>query len=213
MDDTTRLEHPRAVDAEMMHRCIALARTARTRGELPYAAVIARGREFICESPNLTRAESDATRHAELAAIALAQRTLGTVSLDGCTLYSLVEPCAMCAYAVRETRMARVVYGLASPIMGGESRFGVLADHGLGRAIPEVFTRPPAIVAGFMQDDAARAMRAWNPMFWGVIRARGLLVPAERDAEGADARARPAGLLERLGSALRAAVVDRLWRT
>ncbi len=210
MDDTTGADQTRTVDAEMMQRCIALARTARARGELPYAAVIARGRAFVCESPNLTRAERDATRHAELAAITLAQRTLGSLSLEGCALYSLVEPCPMCAYAVRETRMARVVYGLASPIMGGESRFGVLGDQGLGRAMPEVFSRPPAVVAGFMQEEAARAMRAWNPMFWGVIRARGLLVPVAGETAP---RARRVGLLERLAGSLRASVVDRLWRT
>lgn len=210
MDDTTGADQARAVDAEMMQRCIALAHTARARGELPYTAVIARGHTFVCESPNLTRAERDATRHAELAAIALAQRTLGTVSLEGCTLYSLVEPCPMCAYAVRETRMARVVFGLASPIMGGESRYGVLGDHGLGRAMPEVFNRPPTIIAGFMQDEAARAMRAWNPMFWGVIRARGLLVPAASETAAGPRRV---GLIERLGNSLRTSVVDRLWRT
>jgi tRNA(adenine34) deaminase len=204
-----------AIDARMMERCIALAHAARARGELPYAAVISEGCEFVCESPNMARAERDATRHAETVTISLAQRARGTVNLDACTLYSLVEPCAMCAYAIRETRIQRVVYGLKSPAMGGHTRWNILGDRGLSAKMPEAFAEPPTIVAGFMQEDVAAALRAWDPLFWEVIRARGLLVPVDGSEPGSEGRIAPRrfGLWERARGALRAATIDRLWRT
>ncbi len=208
-------DHQHPIDTQMMRRCIALARSASTRGELPHAAVISRGGQFICESPNMARAERDATRHAETVAISQAQRALGTVNLDGCTLYSLVEPCAMCAYAIRETRIGRVIYGLRSPAMGGHSRWSILQDHGLSAAMPEVFAGAPTVIAGFLQDEAVGAMRSWNPLFWNIIRARGLLVPVDAGAPASDGAAAPrrSSLWERAGNALRVAIVDRLWRT
>jgi tRNA(adenine34) deaminase len=80
-------------DKAIMRRCIALALSARQRGELPYAAIISQQGQFVCESSNMANADQDATRHTELVAISIAQKMLGTVSLDECTLYTLVEPC------------------------------------------------------------------------------------------------------------------------
>jgi len=68
--------------------------------------------------------DRDVTRHAEAVALTEAQRTLGCTSLDDCTLYANVEPCALCSYAIREARIGRVVYGVSSPVMGGHPRNG-----------------------------------------------------------------------------------------
>ena len=68
-------------DKAMMQRCIALARSARQRGELPYAAIISQQGQFVCQSPNMANADQDVTHHAELVAISIAQKELGTVSL------------------------------------------------------------------------------------------------------------------------------------
>src|SRR5262249_37843837 len=126
-------------DLAMMRRCIALAQSAGPKREYPFAAVIARRGEFICESLNMVRNERDFTRHAELVAISLAQKRLRSTSLDECTIYSTVEPCAMCSYAIRESRIGRVIFGLRSPVMGGHSRWNILSDAGLSSTLPEVF--------------------------------------------------------------------------
>ena len=55
---------------------------------------------------------------AEVVAISEAQKTVGSTNLDDCTIYANVEPCALCSYAIRESRIARVVYAMRSPIMG-----------------------------------------------------------------------------------------------
>lgn len=198
-----------------MQRCIALACSARQRRELPYAAIISQQGQFVCESPNMATAHQDATHHAELVAISMAQKELGTVSLDDCTLYSLVEPCPMCAYAMRETRIGRVVYGLRSPMMGGHTRWNILGDHTLSSRMPEVFAAPPAIVAGYLQEEAVAAIRNWNLAFWWIIRGRGLFttMPADPDSQltAGTWHSADRGLRPRLGALLRPAI-DRMWR-
>ena len=63
-------------------------------------------------------------RTADLQAV---QKVLGRGNLRNCTLYTIVEPCPMCSFAIREARIGRVVFALKSPLMGGSSRWNVLA--------------------------------------------------------------------------------------
>lgn len=137
-------------DRLMMTRCIELSKASSKAGEYPYAAVICRNDAIVAESINKVTHDGDVTRHAELVAISQAQKALGTVSLDDCEIYVNAEPCAFCSYAIRESRIRRVVYALSSPHMGGVSKWNVLGDTGLSRAIPEVFAPPPEIVSGYM---------------------------------------------------------------
>ena len=101
------------VDARMMRRCIALSVESGREGEYPYGVVIVRDGAPVTESTNRVSRERDVTRHAEVVAISAAQKALGTVSLDDCTIYVSAEPCAYCCYAIRESRIGRVVYGLS----------------------------------------------------------------------------------------------------
>ena len=103
----------------------------------------------------------------------MAQKALGTKDLSGCTLYTNVEPCAMCSFPIRETRISRVVYGIGSRLMGGDSKWDILADPELSRVMPEAFGEAPEVVRGYMRRDAEKAWRNWNPLIWGVIRYRG----------------------------------------
>jgi tRNA(adenine34) deaminase len=109
-------------------------------------------------------------------ALSEAQKLLGRTSLDDCTLYAIAEPCAYCSYAIRETRIGRVVYSLRSPVMGGHSRWNILADSELSDTMPEVFADAPEIVAGHLSKEAADIFATWNPLFWRFIRSRGLFV-------------------------------------
>ena len=166
-------------DREMMARCIALSRLSGSAGEYPYGAVIARGGRVVAESINRVAHDRDVTHHAEVVTISSAQKALRTVSLDDCTIYVNAEPCAFCCYAIRESRIRRVVYGLHSPHMGGVSKWKVLTDEDLSRCMPEVFAPPPEIVSGFMAEDAEQALRDWNPLFTFVIKQRGLFAASE----------------------------------
>jgi len=168
--DTERL------DREMMSRCIEVAVRSGKDGEYPYGALICRAGKTVAESTNRVAHERDVTRHAEIVVISLAQKMLDTISLDDCTLYSTSEPCVCCSYAVRESRIRRVVYALHAPHTGGLSRWNILADENLTKAMPEVFNPPPEVIGGFMADETEQALLDWNPVIWGFIRQRGLFI-------------------------------------
>jgi tRNA(adenine34) deaminase len=195
-------------DPDLMRRCIALGGFSVNEGEYPFAAVIARNGSFLCESINRVKRDRDVNRHAEVAAIAKAQLVRGT-NLSDCTLYSTVEPCAQCSYAIRETGIGRVVYGLKSPLMGGHSRWNILSDTHLSTVLPEVFLPAPEIVPGFLQDEVEALFHRWNPLIWHAIKARGIFVG--HTGESSIAQIRPAGgfgaSLTRL---LRTLLIDRI---
>ena len=111
------------------------------------------------------------TRHAEVVAISSTEHLLA-VSLDSCSIYVSAEPCAYCSYAIRESRIGRVIYALHAAHTGGVSKWPVLTDEDISNTIPEVFAPPPTIVGGFMADDSEAALLKWNPVVAGSIKAR-----------------------------------------
>ena len=188
------------LDMRMMSRCIALSRDAIAEGELPFACVICRDGEVVVEATNRVARDRDVSRHAEMVAISEVQRVLGTKRLSRCTLYTNVEPCAMCSYCIRETRMRKVVYAIRSPIMGGHSKWKVLQDGEISGIIPEVFGGVPEIAGAVMREEAEAVWRNWNPLIWKIIKIRGCFGGVELEqATGAETEApRRAGFLRRL---------------
>ncbi|MBK5959574.1 hypothetical protein CCR97_15370 [Rhodoplanes elegans] len=178
-----------ARDEQMMRRAIALGRDGGRR-ELPFACVVCRDDEVIAEATNAVRQDRDVTRHAEIVAMAQARRVLGRRSLAGCTLYTTVEPCAMCSFALRESRVGRVVFGLRSPLMGGHSKWSILSDPELSRAMPEVFGPPPEVRSDLLAGEVERSWFGWNPLIWTIIRMRGCFTVHHGGASPAVARPR-----------------------
>jgi tRNA(adenine34) deaminase len=164
-------------DQAMMARCLELAKTAASAGEFPFAAVITKNGEVVTETINRVARDGDITRHAELIAVSEAQKRLGRGNLGNCTLYTIIEPCPMCSFAIREAGVSRVVFALTSPLMGGSSRWNVLGDDVLSLHMPETFAPPPVVVAGLLSREAAQVWRRWNPIVWGIIRLRGVFRP------------------------------------
>ena len=98
-------------DIIFMQRAIELAKKAAEIGEVPIGAVIVKNGEIIAEAYNLRETQKLATAHAELYAIEAACKKLGGWRLFGCTLYVTLEPCAMCAGAIVNSRIKRVIIG------------------------------------------------------------------------------------------------------
>src|SRR5688572_841936 len=107
-----------ALDREMMRRALALAREAMALGEVPVGAVVVREGRILSQAFNLRETLNDPTAHAERVALTLAGRVLNTWRLEDCTLFVTLEPCPMCAGAIVQSRIRRVVYGARDPKAG-----------------------------------------------------------------------------------------------
>jgi tRNA(adenine34) deaminase len=99
------------LDLALMRRTLELADQAALMGEVPVGALVVRGGLIISQAFNLRESLHDPTAHAERIALTLAGRSLNTWRLDGATLYVSLEPCSMCAGAIIQSRVERVVYG------------------------------------------------------------------------------------------------------
>jgi tRNA(adenine34) deaminase len=116
-------------DRAMMGRALELAREAIDLGEVPVGAVIVRHGQILAQAFNLRETLHDPTAHAERLAITLAGQSLQSWRLEDCTLYVTLEPCPMCAGAIVQSRIARVVYGAADPKAGAcESLYRLVCD-------------------------------------------------------------------------------------
>ncbi len=106
-------------DAYFMALATNLAIDAYRAGEVPVGAVIVKDGEVVGSGYNRVEALKDATAHAEVLAITTAAKAIGDWRLEGCTMFVTKEPCPMCAGALMLSRIARVVYAVGDPKMGG----------------------------------------------------------------------------------------------
>ncbi len=124
------------------------ARRAGERGEVPVGAVVERGGEVLAAAGNEREARHDPTAHAEMLAIRDAARLLGGWRLPGCTLYVTIEPCPMCAGAIYQARIERLVYGAADEKAGAAGTlFDITGDQRLNHQVE--------VVAGVMAAESA----------------------------------------------------------
>ena len=105
-------------DIDFMREALAEAKTAYEMGEIPVGAVVVRGGEIIGRGHNLRENKKSATAHAEVLAIEEACKSIGDWRLTGCTLYVTLEPCPMCAGAIVNSRIERVVFGCTDSTAG-----------------------------------------------------------------------------------------------
>lgn len=141
-----------------MRRCLELAELAALAGDTAVGALVVRGHEVVGEGAERTRASFDPSAHAEVEAIRQACHRLATLDLRGCSLYSTVEPCVLCGYAIRRTGIGHVVYGVRAGQAGAcTSSYAILADRGLDGWPPA-----PDVTGGFMADECLAALRRVN---------------------------------------------------
>lgn len=142
-------------DAAHMDRAIALAQDAAAHGEVPVGAVIVDGEgQVVAEAANAPIRLHDPTAHAEVLAIRAACETAGNYRLPGHTLYVTLEPCTMCAAAIANARIARVVYAASDPKGGA-------VDSGVRFFQASTCHHRPEISAGLRADTAADLLRAF----------------------------------------------------
>jgi tRNA(adenine34) deaminase len=110
-------------DEEFMRLALGEAELARAEGEVPIGAIVVVGGEVIGRGHNAVIQNNDPTAHAEIMALRDAAKRLGNYRLLNATLYSTIEPCAMCAGAIVHARAARLVYGAL------DEKAGAVASH------------------------------------------------------------------------------------
>ena len=116
----------RETDAHWMRQALAAAQEARERDEVPIGTCIVSGGTVLAIAGNRTRTDQDPTAHAEIVALRAAALKVGNYRLTGAVVYSTIEPCVMCAGALIQARVARLVYGALDERAGAvESRFRV----------------------------------------------------------------------------------------
>ena len=141
-----------AADAAFMEAALAEARLAAERGEVPVGAVVVADGRIVARAGNRTIADCDPTAHAEIIALREAAKAVGNYRLLGASLYVTIEPCAMCAGAMIQARIARLIYGADDAKAGAiRSCFSIL-DH------PQLNHRVE-VTPGTRADEAAAVLR------------------------------------------------------
>ncbi|HZE73129.1 MAG TPA: tRNA adenosine(34) deaminase TadA [Pyrinomonadaceae bacterium] len=116
----------RELDSQWMQHALAAARDARERMEVPVGTCVISGETLLAVAGNRTRTDCDPTAHAEIVALREAAQRTGNYRLTDATVYSTIEPCAMCAGALIQARVKRLVYGARDERAGAvESKFRI----------------------------------------------------------------------------------------
>ena len=131
MSDTSDPQDPalRDHDQRFMQLALTLARRAECEGEVPVGALVTLDNEVLGEGWNRPVSSDDPTAHAEIVAIRAAASRLRNYRMPGTTLYVTLEPCAMCAGAIVQARIARVVFGARDPRTGAAGSVMNVLEH------------------------------------------------------------------------------------
>ena len=141
-------------DNEYMHLAMEQARAAAVRGEVPVGAVVVLEERIVSAAGNRTIADCDPTAHAEIVALRAAALAVGNYRLTGAALYVTIEPCVMCAGALVQARVARLIYG-ADDAKGGAVRtcLRVLDTGELNHRV--------AVTAGILADESVALLQSF----------------------------------------------------
>ena len=162
-------ERVEAMDILMMERAIMLARKAAGIGEVPVGAVVYRDDVILAEASNNRESSSDPTGHAELVALRIAGQSIDAWRLEGCSVAVTLEPCPMCAGAMVNARVGRLVYGASDPKAGAcDTLYEITTDPRLNHRLETIggvlSQRCAKLLSDFFKARRAekRARRKWS---------------------------------------------------
>jgi tRNA(adenine34) deaminase len=139
---------------QFMQEAIAEAHAAAAAGEVPIGALLVHDDKILARSGNRTIRDNDPTAHAEIIVLREAARLLGNYRLADTTLYVTIEPCSMCAGAIVQARVPRLVYGADDPKGGAvRSCFEILSNPRLNHQVE--------VTAGILAPEAASLLQSF----------------------------------------------------
>jgi len=143
-----------AVFEYFMHQALLEAQKAYDKDEVPIGAVVIMNGEIIGAGHNCRENENDPTMHAEIVAIRAASKHLKSWRLTDCELFVTLEPCPMCAGAIIQSRIKRVIFGAFDPKAGcAGTLYNLLSDYR--------FNHRAEIVAGVLEEECAELLRSF----------------------------------------------------
>ena len=151
-------------DRQFMEEALALAREAAAAGEVPVGCVIVRKGQIVGRGRNRREQDKTALAHAEIEAIAEACRNLGGWRLWECTLYVTLEPCPMCAGAIINARIPRVVYGTSDAKCG--------AAKSVCSLFSMEFNHHPQVESGLLEAECAELLTEFFRQLRVTLRSR-----------------------------------------
>jgi tRNA(adenine34) deaminase len=141
-------------DSEFMQQALEEARGAAAAGEVPIGALLVHDGSIVARSGNRTIRDCDPTAHAEIVVMRAAARSLGNYRLADTTLYVTLEPCSMCAGAMIQSRIPRLVYGTDDPKGGAvRSCFEILSDERLNHQVE--------VTSGVLAEDCSALIQSF----------------------------------------------------
>jgi tRNA(adenine34) deaminase len=141
-----------ASNEHWMRHALDAAREAQKRGEVPVGTCIVRDGKLLSVSGNRTRTDCDPTAHAEIVALRDASQIAGNYRLTNADVFSTIEPCAMCAGALIQARVGRLVYGADDERAGAvRSRFRICDTDFLNHRIE--------VVSGVLEEECRELMQ------------------------------------------------------
>ncbi|MEO5790052.1 nucleoside deaminase [Gelidibacter sp.] len=144
MDETDLKQHE-----SYMRICIELGMIAKQRGDSPVGSIIVQNGIVIGEGIEGGKTHQDITFHAEIEAIRQATKHLGKQDLSDCILYTTHEPCIMCSYMIRHSKIPIIVTGIATGEIGGySSQLPLLLDTTI-----KSWTKPPLLIKGILESE------------------------------------------------------------
>jgi tRNA(adenine34) deaminase len=142
-------------DQELMFLALELAEQAGDLGEAPVGAIVVdSGGEIIGRGHNLREVRQSPTAHAEILAIEAAAAVRGSWKLDDCTIYVTLEPCLMCAGAIMQARLKRIVFGAFADKSGALSSVANVYEHRFGYS--------PMVRGGILESECAELMNGFG---------------------------------------------------
>lgn len=143
------------MNKEFMYKALKLADDAAKNGDVPVGAVLVKDGKIIAEGYNRREIDGDPTAHAEIEVIKEGAKILGGWHLDDCELYVTLEPCPMCAGAIINSRIKKVVFGAYEPKSGSCSPESVVNLFGLP------YNHAPEVYGGICEAECSAQLKAF----------------------------------------------------
>ncbi|MBQ8882749.1 MAG: tRNA adenosine(34) deaminase TadA [Clostridia bacterium] len=141
-------------DEFYIKKCIELAHKAQLKGDIPVGALVVCDGKIVARSGNRREVDNDPTAHAEIIVLRRAGKKLGRRNLSGCTLYVTLEPCVMCAGAIINSRVDKVVFGAY------DHRFGCCGSI-YNLPTDTKFNHRPEVVGGILESECAEQISSF----------------------------------------------------